>query len=221
MLCKRTLLILLSFLVFGGARADAALIPLSTHSSEISVDPSLLDADLGFSIVLYKSNEGKDKKEWLLTQSVANLTDPGFSMNQIYFNIDLDPALITKVELKGFDLGDKKNWSLTYDADSIQVAEFGLFDIGLESNKKSIGSLQTGTFTIKIKTTFAASLTDESFVALSVQPGGTGQTLAYGTARFMQGPDYQSAYGAYVPEPATIVLVCLGGLFLRRRRRKV
>ncbi len=222
----RHVVVILALIVFAGSACVQAgvLIPLSTHSSEGAIDSGLLSADwLLTSVVLDQEDEGNDAKEWLLSYSLTNLTaDPtAFSVDQIYFNMDVDPAFITEVEVKAFDLGDKSNWILEYDSDNIQVAEFGQFDLGLRSTAEVIGPGQTGTFQLKIETTFAATLTEDDFYALSVPPGGSAsdeQMPAYGAAKFKRGPNDDSSYGAYVPEPATLCLLGLGALVLRRKR---
>lgn len=212
-------------ILFLSASVQAVVIPLSTHSSNPSVGPGVLNADLDFvSMVLDKADEGKDKKEWLLTLDVANSTqDPdAFKISEIYFNTTIDPAVVTDFKIDGLVPGDKKEWDATFDVDNIHVANFGLFDIGLvsgKSNEERIESLQTYTFTIKIKTVFnVPDYTVNDFYFLSTA-GPPGDTSAYACAKFFGGPGDASAHGAYVPEPVTISLFGLGGLVLLSKRR--
>jgi len=205
-------------MLLGAPRVQAASILLSTHSSNASVDAALLDADLDFSIELTQANPGNNQKKWLLTLDVANLT-PDFSINEIYFNTTANPDDIQKFKIKGLVGGDNKNWDLTWATDNIAVDGFGLFDISLVSTSEQINPQETFTFEIEVKTTFAPDYTFEDFFALS-SPGSPGAILAYGAARFFDGPGGQMANGAHTPEPATAFLLGLGALALLRKRRE-
>ncbi len=213
---KFIVICILLFLMLSGAQA--ATIPLSTHSSGASVDAALLDADLDISIGLTQSKPDKNQKKWLLTLTAANLT-PDFSINEIYFNTTANPDDIKKFQLKNLVGGGNKNdWVLTYSTDNINVGGFGLFDISLESTSEQIDPQETFTFEIEIQTTFAPDYTFEDFFVLSSPQSEA--LPAYGAAKFFDGPEGQIAHGAYVqPEPATVFLLSLGALALLRRRK--
>jgi len=205
--------ILLFLMLLGAPRAQAASISLSTHSSNASVSAALLDADLDISIELDQAKPDKNEKKWLLTLTAANLT-PDFSINEIYFNTTASLGDIQKLKLKSTN-----NWDLTWGTDNIAVDGFGLFDISLVSTSEQLDPQETFTFEIEVKTTFAPDYTFEDFIALS-SPGSPGSILAYGAARFFDGPGGQMANGAHAPEPATAFLLGLGALALLRKRRE-
>lgn len=198
--------------------AQGVVIPLSTHSSEPATVPaSLLDADVELSVELVGVG---DDAYWQLSVAVENLTpentsDPGFNISQIYFNTTADITALTLIDVVG---GTPASWQLTLDMDNIEVAGFGLFDIGIQSYaSERIGPKDTVIFKIMI----AAGIppySDTDFYDLTSQPGGAGQFPAYAAAKFFN--DDMSAYGANaIPEPTTIFLLGLGALALLRKRR--
>jgi len=200
--------------------AQGVVIPLSTHSSEDpNVPASWLDATMDLSV----KQVGED---WELSLAVTNLTPEGsediaFKISELYFNTG---APITNLTLEDVDGGMMNKWDLTLDIDSILVGPFGYFDISLISSQQNVEWIDpydtTVTFTMKIEGD-ASSYADTDFYALSVENELYDKWLGYGAAKFFGGgPDDLSAYGAYVPEPATILLLGLGMLCLLRKRRQ-
>lgn len=206
------------YILFISTSVQGVVIPLSTHSSEPSglnsVPASWLDASMNLTV--------HNSAQWALTVEVANLTpanagDFAFKMTEIYFNTT---APITNLTLMAVSAGDASDWTLTLDMDNIQCDGFGLFDISITSNDLSsvwIDSLETITFGIFIDAG-TPPYTDTDFFDLSFQ--NDGHMLAYGAAKFAKtgNPGDLSAYGAYVPEPASILMLGLGTLALLRKR---
>jgi len=208
------------YILFLSTAAQGVVIPLSSHSSEPagpnSVPASWLDASMNLSV----ANVGY----WELTLAVTNLTpenagDIAFKMSELYFNTT---APITSLTLDSVVGGNASDWTLTLDTDNILVGGFGLFDISIISNSSSsvwIDPLETLTFKIMIDAG-TPPYTDIDFYDLSAMNAHPEHILAYGAAKFFGGgPDDLSAYGAYVPEPATILMLGFGALALLRKRR--
>ncbi|MHC4084567.1 MAG: PEP-CTERM sorting domain-containing protein [Planctomycetota bacterium] len=214
-------IVVLVSVVFLSTSAQGVVIPLSTHTSEPSgpnsVPASWMDASMNLSV----TNNG----QWELSVAVTNLTpenagDFAFKMTELYFNTT---APITSLSLDSVSAGSTSDWTLTLDTDNIQADGFGLYDISIISNDITsvwIDSLETLTFGILIDGG-AASYEDTDFYALSAMDSLQGHILAYGAAKFVKTGDPLdlSAYGAYVPEPATILMLGLGALALLRKRR--
>lgn len=202
--------------------AQGVVIPLSTHSSEPSPEANSVPASwLDGSIDLSVANNG----QWELSVAVTNLTpehtgDYAFKITEIYFNTT---APITSLTLDSVEGGNAWEWGVFLYEDSIQCDGFGLFDICIVSmnlNLAWIDPLETLTFNIIIEPD-TSTYTDTDFYDLSSMDGLYGHTLAYGAAKFAKtgDPEDLSAYGAYVPEPTTILMLGLGTLVILRKRR--
>jgi hypothetical protein len=212
--------VLLSIIILTTS-AQGVVIPLSTHSSEPDIPASLLDASIDLSVNMIVDDSG----QWVLFAEVSNLTpentgDHAFKISEIFFNTT---APITDLTLLGVSAGDTSDWTVTLDMDNIKADGFGLHDISIISNDITsvwIDSLETVTFAIILEAA-AAPYADTDFFDLS-STNPLGETIiAYGAAKFVKtgDPFDLSAYGAYVPEPASILMLGLGALVLLRKRR--
>ncbi|HIJ51756.1 MAG TPA: PEP-CTERM sorting domain-containing protein [Planctomycetes bacterium] len=197
--------------------AQGVVIPLSSHTSDVNVPASWLDASMKLSV----NQAGED---WELTLAVTNLTpevegeDIAFKISELFFSTSAPITNLTLDEVMG---GNINNWGLTLDMDNILVGPYGLFDISIISAGHNVEWIDPGD-TVSFKMTIegdASSYTDTDFYDLSEWHTDC-KWLSYGAAKFWGGgPENLSAKGAYVPEPATILLLGLGTLCLLRKRR--
>ena len=187
-----------------GLPAYGATILLSEVSSD-ETPPELLAASLDFSV-----------SESELTLVVTNLTDNnsgdgagGYDIISVFFNsVDAVTGLVLQ-ELPGWSF--REDW---------HAGGFGTFDNvvqggnGPNGARIDPGESQTFFFDILGQGPF----NENDFVlAMSTLPPG--ELSVAGASKFVRGPNDDSAFGASIPEPGSIVLLCLGGLFAIRRRR--
>lgn len=216
-----TIIVFLS-VTFLSTSAQGVSMSLSTHTSSELSDPnhvpaSSMDASMNLSV----ANVGY----WELSLAASNLTpenagDTAFKISELYFNTT---ASITSLSLVSVVGGNASDWTLELNMDNIACDGFGLFDISIISKDPSltwINPLETLTFNIMIDAG-NPPYTDTDFYDLSAMDSHTEHILAYGAAKFFKSgdPTDLSAYGAYVPEPATIFMLGLGALALLRKRR--
>jgi len=206
--------------VFGVQPAQATLVTLSTHSSDSAVAASELDATLAFSVV-----------GTTLDLVVSNETGLGgemaFAVSQIYFNCpdsldDVDGLLLAGVV--GSDPSAFSQWKkdTSYSENAYNADGFGRFDMRVtDGGQHVIEAGESYTFTFSISGT--QTYTDADFGTLmsdtSPPSGGTEMLAAISFTQGGPSGDIGALGATNVPEPATICLLALGGLMLRRRKR--
>ncbi|MFC1676002.1 PEP-CTERM sorting domain-containing protein [Planctomycetota bacterium] len=190
--------------------AQAAIITLSEFSSD-STPADVLDAAVEFSIV-----------DSQLTIVISNLTDGldggednGFDIMSLFFNVTDN---VTGLTLTTPSTG----WKLCSFSNITKAGGFGQFDYALidvlGSSSNHIDGESSKTFTLSL-THDGSGVSDLDFYTdlSSIPPGDNAMYLA---AKFVRGPDDDSAFGGNnAPEPATIALLGFGSLALIRRKR--
>lgn len=215
MFSKNLLGVITIGLALAAGPARAATLTLSQLSSD-ETDPSLLDATFDFIV------SGST-----LTLTVAN--NSAYQIHEIYFNATSDVESLTLTS-------PTSGWSLELD-DSADG--FGRFDYAILGDRgvprRGIQTILSGaseSFTFTIIPAGGASVDDLDFVTqLSTIPPGSRPSL--GAAKFMRGPNDDSAFGAtqdgptstppgpptVIPVPAAapmgLALLAMIGLFRR------
>ena len=200
-------------LVAGPARA--ATLTLSQLSSD-ETDPSLLDATFDFIV------SGST-----LTLTVAN--DSAYQIHEIYFNATSDVESLTLTS-------PTSGWLMELNDSADGFGQFDFAILGARGvPRRGIQTILSGaseTFTFTIIPADGASVDDLDFVTqLSTIPPGSRPSL--GAAKFMRGPNDDSAFGAtqdgptptppgpppVIPVPAAapmgLALLAMIGLFRR------
>ena len=207
---KATVFVLLNLACFCFFIAQASAISMSTiELSDVSSDEtpaSVLDARFTFTVT-----------DSTLELMVENLTaDPtAYKLNEIYFNaVDgVSLRLSESLPLPG-------EWELSfYD----KADGFGYFDYALTTKQNDspilAGNNETFSFFISGTDDAADFTTDGSWDHPHIAKAS--QTAYLAAAKFVSGPNDDSAFGTAVPEPATILLLgsgLVGFVGLGRRR---
>jgi hypothetical protein len=154
-----------------------------------------------------------------LTLSMHNQTvnPTEFAIAEMYFNA---PQTVTGMSF----ISGGQDWMLQLDnapGAGFMVNGFGAFDVSMTDGTGELnGIIMAGdTHVFEIALTGSGAIDDSDFVTEFSEVLTTGQPML-GAAKFIQGPGDASAFGATnVPEPSSLVLLTLGGLFIARRRR--
>lgn len=196
-----SLCLLLPSLLALSAEASGSSLVLSQLSSD-ATPASLLAATLDFQIT--GANE--------LTLRVSNDTaaPDAYSLSEIFFNASANVASLTLVSATSSADGlVTSDWALVA---SQHAGGFGTFDFQLFNDKKGgtkneIAPGETVAFVLSIGGVGPFDMADFTS-ELSTIPPGEFPSLA--AAKFVSGPDDDSAYGAVVPEPLTIFQLGMG-----------
>lgn len=193
---------LLGIAMLAGTAQAGTVLTLSDMSSD-ETSPDVLDATLLFTV---------SGSQLILMATNDTPVVGGFDIDAVYFNStsNVDDLVLTTAPT---------GWSMER---ALTADGFGRFDYALMSvsgnDPDDIAPGDSLTFTFDIVAGGPCVETD--FTAdFSQIPPGEHPVLA--AAKFMNGPNGDSAFGAVTPEPHTALLILMGmGLLSRRRRRR-
>ncbi len=194
--------VVLVVLLLTSAVEAGMVLRLSDLSSD-ETSPDALDATLTFDVL----GDG-------LTLLVANDTESeeAFNISEVYFNaVHSTTELLFSPPVSGWDLLRDQR------ADG-----FGTFDFALIGNSGNdparIGPGESWLFVFEVAGIEPATASDFTSDFSEIPPGEH-QVIA--AVKFVNGPGDDSAYGAVIPEPATVVLLLIGcGLAISTTRRR-
>lgn len=193
------------WLILAAAPAEGATILTLSSASSDSTPAAYLRGMLTF-----------DVTDDILMLTVTNDTAAphAYSINQIFFNATEN---VTGLTLIGPD-----DWALRFREDGNRAAPFGKFDValigGVGCSPNEIDPGESITFTMMIQGTGPFATRDFTTEA-SYSWGG--QKPSHAAAKFIRGPQDDSARGNAVPEPMTVSFIGAGliGVCLMRRCR--
>ena len=171
----------------------------SDETSAAELDATLSFAALGSTLTLTATNDTPE--------------NGGFDVNAIYFNARSNVSgLMLSTVVDGWTLLSSES------ADGFGRFDFALInDMG--NDPTEIGARESLAFTFDVLGTGPFADTDFTTGFSRIPPG---DMPALAAAKFVNGPNDDSAFGAVVPEPTTTVLTLIGVAMIgavRRRRR--